>query len=144
MTEYLAENSRLRQLSRRYAENQLAYEDYRLARREILEALEAGQTQSAALPPLEETPSATPAFSGDSTGIRLPDDSAVFYKTMPPRVSAQPDVAAAVPSITPAASPSLPADAALDGFDHNARVLAIVLVVALLIALLALVYVFIL
>lgn len=134
MTEYLAENSRLRQLSRRYAENQLAYEDYRLARREILEALEAGQTQSAALPPLEETPPATPVFSADSTGLRLPDDSAVFYKTMPPRVPVEPA----------AAAPVLPADAALDGFDSNARVLAVVLVVALLIALLALVYVFIL
>ena len=138
MTEYLAENSRLRQLSRRYAESQLAFEDYRAARREILEALEAGQTQSAALPPLEElTPAATPVLNVDSTGIRLPDDSAVFYKTMPPRVPAQSE-------ITPTATPVLPADAALDGFDGNARVLAVVLVVALLIALLALVYVFIL
>ncbi|MGH8492362.1 MAG: hypothetical protein ACRERR_04565 [Moraxellaceae bacterium] len=138
MTEYLAENSRLRQLSRRYADNQLAYEDYRTARREILEALEAGQSQSAALPPLEEvTPAAAPVFAADSTGIRLPDDSAVFYKTMPPRATAQAEASAA-------ATPRLPADAALDGFDSNARVLALVLVVALLIALIALVYVFIL
>lgn len=138
MAEYLAENSRLRQLSRRYAESQLAFEDYRAARREILEALEAGHSQSAALPPLEEpTPTATPVFAADSTGIRLPDDSAVFYKTMPPRVSAPAEV-------TPTATPVLPADAALDGFDSNARILAVVLVVALLIALLALVYVFIL
>lgn len=137
MTEYLAENSRLRQLSRRYAENQLAFEDYRAARREILEALEAGQSHSAALPPLEEpSPSATPVFNEDSTGIRLPDDSAVFYKTMPPRVTSA--------ETAPVATPVLPADAALDGFDSNARVLALVLVVALLIALLALVYVFIL
>ncbi len=136
MTEYLAENSRLRQLSRRYAENQLALEDYRAARREILEALEAGQSQPAALPPLEEPTPASPAFNADSTGMRLPDDSAVFYKTMPPRVPAA--------DVTPAATPVLPADAALDGFDSNARVLAVVLVVALLIALLALVYVFIL
>lgn len=136
MTEYLAENSRLRQLSRRYAENQLAYEDYRLARREILEALEAGQTQSAALPPLEEVAPAA-VFSPDATGLRLPDDSAVFYKTMPPRVPAQAE-------ITPTATPVLPADAALDGFDGNAKVLAVVLVVAMLIALTALIYVFIL
>ncbi len=134
MTEYLAENSRLRQLSRRYAENQLPFEDYRAARREILEALEAGQTQSAALPPLEDTPALAAAATAASSDLRLPDDSTVFYKTMPPRVPVQPE--------TPA--PMLHADAALDGFDSNARVLAVVLVVALLIALLALVYVFIL
>ncbi len=138
MAEYLAENSRLRQLSRRYAENQLAFEDYRAARRQILEALEAGQSQSAALPPLAEpTPAASPVLAAESTGIRLPDDSAVFYKTMPPRVTASAEV-------TPPATPVLPADAGLDGFDSNARVLAIVLVLALLIALLALIYVFIL
>jgi hypothetical protein len=136
MTEYLAENSRLRQLSRRYAENQLAYDDYRLARREILAALEAGQIQSAALPPLEEScPVVEP--NPDATGLRLPDDSAVFYKTMPPRASAQAE-------ITPTATPVVPADAGLDGFDSNAKVLAVVLVVALLIALTALIYVFIL
>lgn len=137
MTEYLAENSRLRQLSRRYAESQLAYDDYRLARREILEALEAGKTQSAALPPLDETAPPVPVMNPDATGLRLPDDSAVFYKTMPPRVPAQAEV-------TPTATPALPADAALDGFDGNAKVLALVLVVAVLIALAALIYVFIL
>lgn len=135
MTEYLAENSRLRQLSRRYAENQLGYDDYRAARREILEALEAGKIQSATLPPLEET--APDVIGTDATGIRLPDDSAVFYKTMPPRVVSQPEM-------TPTETPVLPADAALDGFDGNARVLAAVLAVALLIALTALIYVFIL
>ena len=86
---------------------------------------------------LEEPTPASPAFNADSTGMRLPDDSAVFYKTMPPRVVSQPEM-------TPTETPVLPADAALDGFDGNARVLAAVLAVALLIALTALIYVFIL
>ena len=41
MTEYLAENSRLRQLSRRYSEGQASLEEFRAARRDILVALEA-------------------------------------------------------------------------------------------------------
>jgi hypothetical protein len=42
MTEYLVENARLRQLSRQYAEERLSVEEYRAARRLIIDALEAG------------------------------------------------------------------------------------------------------
>ncbi len=128
MTEYLAENSRLRQLSRQHAEGQLSLEDYRAARREIIAALEAGQLQSV-VQPVEEP---APEFTADATGIRLPDDSSVFYKTMPPRVmSAEPD-----PDVSPP-----PATGAWDG---NTQALAIVLAVSLLTALGTLLYVFVL
>ncbi|HEX6592887.1 MAG TPA: hypothetical protein VF050_12900 [Moraxellaceae bacterium] len=133
MAEYLAENSRLRQLSRRHADGQLDQADYRAQRREILEALEAGRTQSAALPPLEEKP-VTAEFTGDSTDLRLPDDSHVFYKTMPPRAPVEPAAEAAPAASAPDA----------EGWDGNTRVLAAVLGVALVIALGALAYVFIL
>lgn len=132
MSEYLAENSRLRQLSRRYADGQMPFDEYRAARREILEALEAGKTQSAGLPPLEDVTSpAVPA--ADSTEVRLADDSTVFYKTMPPRVPVE-EVAAAAPApVAQAAS-----------WDSHTRMLAAVLGVSLLIALGALIYVFVL
>lgn len=134
MAEYLAENSRLRQLSRRHADGQLDQADYRAQRREILEALEAGRSQSAALPPLDEKPAAA-EFTGDSTDLRLPDDSHVFYKTMPPRAPVEP-AAEQAPAATGSAS--------AEGWDGNTRVLAAVLGVALVIALGALAYVFIL
>lgn len=126
MTEYLAENSRLRQLSRRYAEGQLAFEDYRAGRRAIIEALEAGQVQAEELAP-------EPAHEPPAD-IRLPDDTAVFYKTLPPRASTD-------DSVTPPAEPEAPAPV---GWDSNTRVLAIVLAVALLTALATLLYVFVL
>lgn len=132
MSEYLAENSRLRQLSRRYADGQMAFEEYRSARREILEALEEGKTQSAGLPPLDDVTSPATAAVGDSTEVRLADDSTVFYKTMPPRVPVEDIAAAAVPP-APVAS-----------WDSNTRMLAAVLGVSLLIALGALIYVFVL
>lgn len=127
MTEYLAENSRLRQLSRRYAEGQLAFEDYRAGRRAIIEALEAGQVQA-------EEPVPEPVPAPDATGIRLPDDTAVFYKTLPPRASTD-------AGDTPPAEPDAPATV---GWDSNTRVLAVVLAVALLTALATLLYVFVL
>lgn len=128
MTEFLAENARLRQLSRRYADGHLGFEEFRAARRAIIEALEAGHTES---PSAEDTttPAATPASAFDATDVRLPDDSAVFYKTMPPHVPAEPEAPAAEEAAT---------------WDDSTQVLAIVLVVALLIALGALVYVFVL
>lgn len=127
MTEYLAENSRLRQLSRQHAEGQLSLEDYRAARREIIAALEAGQVQSAALPVAEPAP----VLTADATGIRLPDDSSVFYKTMPPgAMSAEP-------------APETPPPAA-GAWDGNTQALAIVLAVSLLTALGTLLYVFVL
>jgi hypothetical protein len=121
MTEYLAENSRLRQLSRRYSENQISLEEFRAGRREIIEALEAGETLEGAGEP--ESPAvAEPAFS--RADLRLPDDSTVILKTMPPQVLI----------------PAEPAPA----WDGNARMLAAVLAVSLLVAVGALTYVFIL
>lgn len=132
MTEYLAENSRLRQLSRRYAEGQLGFGDYRSARREILEALEAGRiaAQGGTDTAEVEVVSAEDEFS--RTDMRLPDDSTVFYKTMPPRVL----VPEAPEAVMPAESAS--------SWDSHTQVLAIVLTVSLLIALGALIYVFVL
>jgi len=130
MAEYLAENSRLRQLSRRYAESQLALDDYRAARREILEALEAGRLQTTTEPEPEPEIREPSVFA--ATDMHLPDDSTVFYKTMPPQATASPAVDF-VPAVTEAAT-----------WDSHTQVLAIVLGVALLIAIVALVYVFIL
>ena len=129
MTEYLAENSRLRQLSRRYAEGQLDFGAFRSARREILEALERGQVGQPADAEADTGIPVEEAFG--ATDMRLPDDSSVFYKTMPPQV------------LIPAESPAVPAEAA-PAWDRHTQVLAVVLVVSLLIALGALVYVFVL
>lgn len=131
MTEYLAENARLRQLSRRYAEGQLALEDYRAARREILDALEAGKVQvQQAAAPVVEAPRREPDL--EATGVRLPDDSEVFYKTMPPHAAESRAAAAAVAA---EARETV-------GWDSPTRILAVVLGVSLLLAVSALVYVF--
>lgn len=126
--EYLAENARLRQLSRRYSEGLLSAGDYRAARREILEALEAGRTQTdyeEADEPVVETPVQATDFA-DATGVREPEDAAVFLKTMPPSSG---------PIAAPAPPPAI-------GWDGHTRVLAAVLGISLLLALGALVYVF--
>lgn len=126
MTEYLAENSRLRQLSRRYAEGQLPFEEYRAARREILEALEAGETQSAepAEPESVVAPVAASAPAHDS--------ETVFLKTMPPQV----------PALESASSTAVATADESAGWDSHTRILAVILGVSLLLALSALVYVF--
>jgi len=124
MTEYLVENARLRQLSRQYAEEQLPFESYREARRAMLDALEAGEVQNGTVADIMPVISTTRA---DQTSVRLPDDAAVFYKTMPPQVPGA--------DSTEENSPV---------WDDNTQVLALVLVLSLLIALGALVYVFIL
>lgn len=126
MTEYLVENARLRQLSRQYAEERLSVEEYRAARRAILTALEAGQTESA---PAGEVMPPVDAGVRDTTSARLPDDSVVFYKTMPPQVPG---------------SGTGPGEEGASVWDDNTQVLALVLVLSLLIALGALAYVFIL
>ncbi|MCD6060756.1 MAG: hypothetical protein K0R03_616 [Moraxellaceae bacterium] len=132
MTEYLAENARLRQLSRRYADGQLSLEDYRTARREIIEALEAGEVQSQQTVPPVPAPRREPDM--DSTDIRLPDDSEVFYKTMPPHALSSEPVPAS------AGAPAAPGEQA--GWDSHTRILAAVLGFSLLLAVSALVYVF--
>lgn len=124
MGEYLVENARLRQLSRQHAEERLTDDAYRHARRAIIEALEQGRVESGAAG--DVMPVVT-ASADPGSGMHQPDDSVVFYKTMPPQV-------------LEAAS----RDEATPVWDDNTQVLALVLVLSLLIALGALVYVFIL
>lgn len=125
MSEYLAENSRLRQLSRRYSEGQLAFAEYRAARRELLGALESGLVQTGAAPLLDEPA----AVVTEALPRELPDEEAGFLKTMPPHVP----VAEAPAEAAPVAA--LP-------WDGHTRILAAVLGVLLLLALGALFYVF--
>lgn len=128
MTEYLAENSRLRQLSRRYTEDQISFGEYRAGRRAIIEALEAGRIEAGAAPWRDEPPSAAAA-------PRTPpgaDDDAVFLKTMPPRVTA----------VEPAADTALATPAA--GWDNHTRILAAVLGLLALLAAAGLIYVMVL
>lgn len=122
MTEYLAENSRLRLMSRRYSEGQLSLEEFRAARRDILVALEAGRVQTAAAPLHDEPATTSPAVRP------LPDDETVFLKTMPPHV--------------PVADAALSAPIVPAGWDAHTRILAVVLGVAFVLALGALFYVF--
>lgn len=124
MAEYLVENARLRQLSRQYSEERLSFDDYRVARRAILDALEAGQVETGGADVMSSSVTHAVTHSGSA---RLPDDSVVFYKTMPPHVPE--------PVSTEEGSAV---------WDDNTQVLALVLVLSLLIALGALVYVFIL
>lgn len=124
MREYLVENARLRQLSRQHAEERLTDDAYRSARRSIIDALEQGRVESGAagdVMPVVTAPADAVA------GMHQPDDSAVFYKTMPPQVPESASREEATPV-----------------WDDNTQVLALVLVLSLLIALGALVYVFIL
>ncbi|HET8730703.1 MAG TPA: hypothetical protein VFM34_06300 [Moraxellaceae bacterium] len=124
MTEYLAENSRLRQLSRHYSEGQLSLEEFRAARREILESLEAGrvQTSAAGRHDAPEQVATSPALRAQA------EDDAVFLKTMPPHV--------------PVAEAAVAAPAVAAGWDSHTRILAVVLGVAFVLALGALFYVF--
>lgn len=123
MAEYLVENARLRQLSRQYAEEILPPEEYRAARRAILDALEAGRVETG---PASEI---VPVQSAETVEAnrQLVEDFSVFYKTMPPQ-----------------AAETESRDESSLVWDDNTQVLALVLVLSLLIALGALVYVFIL
>lgn len=127
MTEYLAENSRLKQASRQYAKGQISLEDFRQLRWEMIDALEAGQVGQ--YQPEEED---GPVDSLSISPASLEGD--VLYKTMPPNTQVAAEVEAAL-------NPEAPAVA---DWDNNTRILAIVLAVALLIALSTLVYVFVL
>jgi hypothetical protein len=128
MTEYLAENSRLRQLSRRYSEGQIAYGEYRAARREIIEALEAGEVQTSAAPLHDE-----PLADAVTQPPHPVEDDAVFLKTMPPRATLDEPVPAAAAVV-----------AAPAGWDNHTRILAAVLGLLALLALAGLVYVMVL
>lgn len=123
MAEYLVENARLRQLSRQYAEEILLPGEYRAARRAILDALEAGRVESGPAVEIEPVQSAETV----EANRQLVEDFSGFYKTMPPHVQE-----------TESREESSPV------WDDNTQVLALVLVLSLLIALGALVYVFIL
>lgn len=130
MTEYLAENSRLRQLSRRYSEGQIAFGEYRSVRREIIEALEAGEVQVGAAPLHDE-----PRSAALTQPPHPADDESVFLKTMPPRAVVE--EVEAVPAAAAAA-------AAPVGWDNHTRVLAAVLGFLALLALAGLIYVMVL
>lgn len=125
MTEYLAENSRLKQASRLYAKEQMSLADFRLLRRNIIDALEAGQVgvYEAVEEPLP--------FEGPLAGTHAETD--VLYKTMPPNSGLLAEIEAA---LSQEGDEPVVAD-----WDSNTRILAIVLAVALLIALLTLLYV---
>lgn len=128
MTEYLAENSRLKQASRQYAKGQLSLESFRQLRREMLDALEAGQvaTYSAELE--------ASLLAAAEPEEAAPTSHEVLYKTMPPNSELASQLEALL-------EPEVPEVA---DWDSNTRILAIVLVVALLIALGTLLYVFVL
>lgn len=126
MSEYLAENSRLRQLSRRYSDGQLDFAEYRAARRELLGALEAGQVEAGAAP-LRDEPA--PEIAAVALLRDVSDEEAGFLKTMPPHI---PAAEGPVEAVTVAALP----------WDGHTRILAAVLGVSLLLALGALFYVF--
>lgn len=117
MTEYLAENARLHQLSRRHAEGLLTLEEYRAGRRDIIAALEAGQAQAQA--PAQPGPAAIEAVGGEA------DSSA-----------------AAPPEDDVAGGPPVMAAEMAQGWDTHTRILATVLGISLLLAVSALVYVF--
>lgn len=70
MQEYLAENARLRQLSKRYAAGELDLADFREARRAILTALEAGISEAQAIDIERRT-------AGDDPAITLPGEPAL-------------------------------------------------------------------
>lgn len=132
MTEYLAENSRLRQLSRRYSEGQVAFDEYRAARREIIVALEAGEVQVGAAPLHDE-----PVAAGDVTTPPHPVASdAVFLKTMPPHATVDEPEAVPAAATVAAVAPA--------GWDSHTRILAIVLGLVAVLALAGLIYVMVL
>lgn len=123
MREYLVENARLRQLSRQHAEERLTGEAYRAARRAIIEALEEGRVEAGTA---ADSLAATASTRAPGDTARQPQDAAVFYKTLPPQAAGS-EVKDDAPAV----------------WDDNTQVLALVLVLSLLIALGALVYVFI-
>lgn len=131
--EYLAENASLRQWSKRYVAGEISLEDYRAARRTIVEALEAGEVATV-LPSqlddfvstLSEATHDPKAFeeSGDWTG----ETAAVLTPAKG----------------VPVAAGSVAAAAATRGLDANSLALAIVLLLAAIVAVGVFAYVFIL
>jgi hypothetical protein len=142
MTEYLAENSRLRQLSRQYARGLLAQADYRAARHRILEALEAGQVEAGFIEPAVPLVEPEPVSAAEST--------AVFLKTVPPgQITATSTATTAEQAYDEASSEGLVEVSAeeeglgaVSPFDGHSKVLAVVLLVLLLVVTGMLVYVF--
>jgi hypothetical protein len=145
MKEYLAENTRLRQLSRAYANGHMAVEDYRAARRELFALLESGKAGAdVPLPLLPENE----VSAADSTSPRVDGGRAemAMLKTLPPQAmsAANTGVEKTMP---PQRRESLAGAQAADRSatpDDTTVFLAWVLGAALLLAVAALVYVFIL
>jgi hypothetical protein len=140
MLEYLAENASLRQWSRRYVAGEVTLDEYRAARRTIIEALEQGKVMSV-----------SPAQAQDfaATLSEATRDPRAFEESgnWSGEVAALMTPAAGVP-VAPDAKPAAPAptapEASGSGLDPNSLVLAGVLILAALIALGVLVYVFVL
>lgn len=147
MAEYLAENSKLRQLSRRFSSGQLSLDDFRAARRSIIEALESGQVDSSV--------TVAPIIPDAPVGS-LPklDDTAVFYKTMPPgsieetvqesagKVAEVAEETAETGNLDNDAIGEAVNDAPAMIWDGNTKVLAVILAVLLSLTIIGLIYVF--
>lgn len=145
MQEYLAENARLRQLSKRYAAAEIGLDEYRAARRAIIEALEAGEReQGSPLQELEQAGQSAPSAALTDPGLHLgpgnPADGTVFTRALASSPSPVDE-----PQTLPDFEMAPPEPAADSGpMDSHTLALLVILVVALVIALSALVYVFIL
>ncbi len=122
MQEYLAENARLRQLSKRYAAGELGLDEFRAERRAMITALEAGQVeQPVVLEP--ETAGVTPAY-----GVARSDIT---------------QLQAALP-VEPEPVDEADAEPAPAAMDQQSLILLVILSASLLIALGMLVYVLVL
>lgn len=126
MMEYVVENEKLRKLSRAYSDGRMPLTEYRENRRQILLALDAGQVESDLdIDALESMKSERPTLE-----LRLPDDFQGFYKTMPPSNK-----------LLANQEEPLLLEPAQD-WDDNTRMLATIIVISIVVAILTLVYVF--
>jgi hypothetical protein len=131
MHEYLAENANLRQWSRRYVAGEITLEDYRAARRSIIEALEAGSVASVLPSQVQDFVATLSEASHDPQAFEESGDwSGPSSSVLTP--------ANGVPVASGAAAP------ASSGLDPNSLVLAIILGLAALTGVGVLVYVFVL
>ena len=132
MQEYLAENASLRQWSRRYVAGEITLEDYRAARRSIVEALEAGDVASVLPAQMPDFVATLSEPSGDPQAFEESGDwSGPSSSVLTP--------ASGVPVAPPGSSQSTVSPS---GLDANSMVLAIILALAAFVAVGVLVYVF--
>jgi hypothetical protein len=110
--EYPAENARLRQLSQHYAEGQLTLDEYRSARRDIIDALEADDSTPIAATQTRVGQSASEEVSSP-TEIPLLEDVIAAPTASPAQApAASPQAPAASLQMPPAMAP-MPAPATL-------------------------------